>query len=434
MSYNSHHLAWQQRVNKEHAKAKQFEDTYVPLGDNIDLPLKGLVEKYSSPYRFSDPNAMTKYDLKNTINGMEFMHKAKAKKLDDYRKSKSINMGSSFVGGSTLHSSSQAALSPYLSSKTKPAVIVEPNSPKCQELRTILAKANSTDVFTTDRYPKPKPFFQQAYLAKSKIDTLSQAPSRLSKSKSIGNFARAHYPPGHFKSQPNGGLPVIKRKERFNENNIKGNSIYSKRSSRRGSVNKLSIPKQYKNANLTFNKRKSVDGAHLSQVSNRAEELKRMLADTIQNMDDREVEVMENAIEKNAPSSGKKRRPGTRQRSIVGLEVKQEEADKPKDGELSEDRAENDEEEGTQHEEERQDVVDELPKYEDQASRVSKPAISSSKRSRRSRRSTSSTQYLSKLQSQIESERREREKLQKEMEEVKRINNELLSQLNSQKE
>lgn len=56
MSYASDHLAWQQRVNKEVGKAKQFTDNFVPLLVETDSPLKGLADKYSSPYCFADPN------------------------------------------------------------------------------------------------------------------------------------------------------------------------------------------------------------------------------------------------------------------------------------------------------------------------------------------------------------------------------------------
>jgi len=87
MSYASDHQAWQQRVNKEVNRAQYFNNTYVPLEIETDSPLKGLAEKYSSPYCFADPNAIGKYDLKDTINTMEVTQKNKAKRLENYRNS-----------------------------------------------------------------------------------------------------------------------------------------------------------------------------------------------------------------------------------------------------------------------------------------------------------------------------------------------------------
>ena len=87
MSFASDHLAWQQRVRKEIGKAKQFEETFVPLTQNAYSPLKGLAEKFSWDYSFSDPNGMAKYDLKNTIKSMEVTQKSKAKRFDIYTKS-----------------------------------------------------------------------------------------------------------------------------------------------------------------------------------------------------------------------------------------------------------------------------------------------------------------------------------------------------------
>lgn len=173
------------------------------------------------------------------------------------------------------------------------------NSTKRKSLTKLLAKADSTDVFTTDRYPRPKPFFHQAYLAKSKLDTLSQATSKMSRSRSIGKMMKAHYPEKHPKYKSPNKLPRIK-KERFNEDAM---STYSK-TSRRSFASKLK-PKQFSTINgnqyvpehLSISKPAKVDGSHLSKASHRAEDIKKTLIDTIENMNDKEVEVMKSAIE-----------------------------------------------------------------------------------------------------------------------------------------
>jgi hypothetical protein len=87
MSYASDHLAWQQRVNKEVGRSKYFYENYVPVVNDPESPLKGLVEKYSCQYSFADPNAIGKYDLKKTLNDMEIIQKGKTLKKELYRKS-----------------------------------------------------------------------------------------------------------------------------------------------------------------------------------------------------------------------------------------------------------------------------------------------------------------------------------------------------------
>jgi hypothetical protein len=69
-------------------------------------------------------------------------------------------------------------------------------------------------------------------------------------------------------------------------------------------VKLLALPnQQYVSVNHNKLEKPKVDGSHLSQMSHRADEMKRMLIDTIELMDDREVEVMKSAIESVKQSS-----------------------------------------------------------------------------------------------------------------------------------
>jgi hypothetical protein len=289
-------LAWQQRVNKEVGKAETFERNYYPRVEGSDSPLKGLVDKYSCPYSFSDPNGIAKYDLKNTVNDMEVTQKNKAKRIENYRKSCS-NLPA-FSGTQTYQTTAQSMLSPNGSSKNLAKMKLH-GSPKSDELKALLAKTDSKDVFAGDRYPRPKNFFYQAYLAKSKLDTLSQAGSKMSRTRSSRHLGKVHYPPGHPKHQNLSKLPNIQSK-RFNEDTM---SQYSKRSSASKKPLLMSSQKLQGAHSASFlpqnaiNQSKKIDGSHLSQVPDRADDLKKMLIDTIEHMDDKEVEVMKSAID-----------------------------------------------------------------------------------------------------------------------------------------
>lgn len=227
MSFASDHLAWQQRVKKEVVKAQHFSDNFVPLPQDSNSPLKGLAERFSCDYVFSDPNGIAKYDLKDTIKTMEIIQKDKAKKLDIYRKSQSLAKETS--PSNAIYESTAQAM--FNQSKNGNEINKKSHlspSPMKDEMRMLLSKSNSINAFTSDRYPKAPPFFNQAYLGKSKLDTLSQVSSKLQKSKTLANLAKGYYPPGHPKNQNSSKLPNIKK--RFNEDAMSEYSVFSKKS------------------------------------------------------------------------------------------------------------------------------------------------------------------------------------------------------------
>ena len=224
MSFASDHLAWKQRVNKEVGKAKQFHESYLPISHDPDSPLKGLAEKFSCQYSFSDPNGIAKYDLKNTIKTMEITQKDKAKKMDLYRKSQSL-VHESNTANANYESTAHAMFNQY---KNGTKIDSKSPSPLKEDMKILLSKSNSINMLSSDRYPRAPPFFKQAYLAKSKLDTLSQASSKMHKSKTITNLAKGFYPPGHPKNQNISKLPNIKK--RFNEDAVSEYSVFSKKS------------------------------------------------------------------------------------------------------------------------------------------------------------------------------------------------------------
>ena len=95
-------------------------------------------------------------------------------------------------------------------------------SPIKDDLKFILAGASSTDVFTTDRHPRPLNFFHQAYIAKSELDTKSQRSSGLSKSKTQSRLNKL----GDIEKTPNPKLPNINK--RFNEDVLSQYSTLNK--------------------------------------------------------------------------------------------------------------------------------------------------------------------------------------------------------------
>jgi hypothetical protein len=56
-------------------------------------------------------------------------------------------------------------------------------SPERREAHKLLSKMDIEGVCSSPRFPKAKPFFEQAYLAKSQVDALSQTSPRINKNK-----------------------------------------------------------------------------------------------------------------------------------------------------------------------------------------------------------------------------------------------------------
>lgn len=215
-----------------------------------------------------------------------------AKGINSFRKSLS-DLPNNGLTNSTYQSTAHMMMSPTLQKSTS-ALNLE-GSPRKDEIKAMLSKANSSDLFSTERHPRPKAFFHQAYLAKSKMDTVSNI-SKMNKSKSIGKMGRAYYPPGHPKTQNLSQLPYLKPK-RFNEDTMSEYSTMSKRMKQPRKLQPINQGQKYAMQNMQQSKVHKVDGSHLSHVSDRQEELKRMLIDTIEHMNDKEVEIMKSAID-----------------------------------------------------------------------------------------------------------------------------------------
>lgn len=438
MSYASDHLAWKQRVSKEVNGAKHFNETYVPLKTDPYSPLKGLAEKYSVPYSFSNPNDIGKYDLKTTIQEMELINRNRAQRQDEFRKSASLSYLNGTQGGGAYESTSHATYNLY-NPKNKVTLKMQPMSPKRQDIMKMLAKSSSTDVLNHDKYPRPKNFFHQAYIAKSKVDAMSIAGSK--RSRSIGKFAKAHYPPGHPKHKNITSLPKINL-HRFNEKPEDEYSVFSKQSKQRQNLKKIqsSLPAHFvESGAVTQTKREnhaSPERNHAiqnySRASSRTEELKSMLIETIQHMNDQEIEVMKTAIDsirdgghtpKRKANPNKVAAKVITQKPILN-EIKEDvllETATDADGNLEVKPA--DEKSEKDENEELRDNVDELPilnpdQSPDLRHKAAVPSIKS-RRSSKSLKSSKSSQYLAKLQDQINREREERLKLQSEIEEIR---------------
>jgi hypothetical protein len=289
MSYASDHRAWQQRINKEAGRAKLFTETFVPIIDDTNSPMKGLADKYSSKYGFADPNAIAKYDLKNTISEMEVTLKGKAKRKMEYLKSCS-NQPNDSNASTNYQTTSRNMYAPNTISKNGLKLNA---SHKQNELRAMLAQVDTMNAFETDHYPRAKNFFHQAYLAKSKIDNISQS-SKMSRARSYKQI-KTHYPPGHPKAsnltKGLSKLPAIKAK-RFNEDAASEYSTHSRRSS----VPKLHTIQAFVPQNKVPSKANNYDTSHLSQKSGRVEDLKNTLINSIEQMNDKEVNVMRSAV------------------------------------------------------------------------------------------------------------------------------------------
>lgn len=301
MSYASDHLAWQQRVGKEVCSAKNFSETFIPMIHDSDSPLKGLVNKYASKYSFADPNSISKYDLKNAVSKLELTNVQKKNfALTRHRNSMS-NLHDANNTSDMYKSSSHIIHSPIKLEKRAPGLNLQPGM-KHEDLKLMLSKASSNDIFTTDRFPRPKPFFHQAYIAKSQADSASQ----MGRARSIGKLGKIHYPQGHPNHKAAPKLPNIKA-QRFNEAEGGEYSVFGKSKSKRNLAGVPAVGGATKLVPAGDLKRRidKFDGSHLSQVSNRADELKRMIEDVDDMISEKERHTMQNALKSKQLANGK---------------------------------------------------------------------------------------------------------------------------------
>jgi hypothetical protein len=101
-------------------------------------------------------------------------------------------------------------------------------SPERKEAHKLLNKMDIEGVFSSPRFPKAKPFFEQAYLAKSHVDALSQTSPRINKNK-LQNESGIIKPiiPGKIDKEETQHFPPLKPK-RFNEEIPDDVSVLSK--------------------------------------------------------------------------------------------------------------------------------------------------------------------------------------------------------------
>ena len=279
MSYASDHLAWKQRVFKEQTVARigAFKS---PIREITNFTEKGGFQIAASEYSPSDPNLRGHYDVKKTIKNI-----ASSKQTHNQFKSPSRNDAEGFDSNgrnATFQEIQRNVLNPD-AKHAKSLIHLRKGlkSPDRKNAHKLLLTMPNEGLYSSPRFPKAKPFFNQAYLPKSQLDAISQASSRIRNIEN--NLSKQKLKdPNDVNPTSSGELPPLK-KERFNEDTM------SEYSARGGKLN----------ANKT-NKKLAAKAQKLalkaSAASQRSEAFKNMLIKSIECMDDKEMEVMNNAL------------------------------------------------------------------------------------------------------------------------------------------
>ena len=210
MSYAADHLAWKQRVYKEQGIGRV--NTYgSPLKENVKLPTHGIAELYAIEHSPSDPNLMGHYDVKRTLKTL--IADPTKERLFSSPNRFIIDRYGRIIGNTTFQTTQKISFSPV--TKNPKSLINFTNGVKSPSNKSNnkLFKSMST-MFQSPRKAKAKPFFEQAYMPKSHIDSMSQIESKI---KHI-QYSLTKLKPRNREST--GELPLLK-KERFNENFIK---------------------------------------------------------------------------------------------------------------------------------------------------------------------------------------------------------------------
>lgn len=223
---------------------------------------------------------------------------------------------------STYKSTNKNAFSPLMQ-RSKELVFLRKglNSPDRKEAHKLLMAIQPEGLYSPPRFPKAKPFFNQAYLAKSEIEKASQT-SRKPKG-SVQKF-----------------LPEISKKYRFNEEIKDSQSVASKGS-------------KFSRAKLRLSNLKNSDQLqtlqhHYQQLSERklenrnearhTEALKDTLIKSIDMMNEKEMKVMKNAFNtvSEVANGGKLSKTNLKQLTEIEDGVQSSTSEEEQEGELDE--------------------------------------------------------------------------------------------------
>ncbi|CAI2364898.1 unnamed protein product [Moneuplotes crassus] len=402
MSYASDHLAWKQRVQKERMTS---------LSDKTKLI--NIFRASEAGAGFSTHNGRVK-PAGFGGSGFNSTLKCIVKQGQDGNgpryESASIDEYGRIIPDSTYHTTNEVNSSPIVKrSVSLMKLRSSAMSPGRGNVNKLMSKIDHQGLYSSPRFPKAKPFFDQAYAPKSTINSPSQSRNK------SGRLRHPKQPTEEGKSITE--LPPLKKK-RFNEEipdeasfksktKLKSKKKFDQR--RAATKAQLETLKQLKkglytgngnNANVGHNpaakmraQEKTKTEALLPNPSKEASSntqniSKKLLLKSIELMDEKEMGLLQSAL-------------NNVHENTVGGELSRENLntlnqidDQP--GDYSE--------EETLNESELVDNVEELPPLADKL---------------KSEYSKCSSKYASELKSQIEEERSERVRIQQEIDQLK---------------
>jgi len=232
MSYATDHMAWQQRLVKEGTLPHYINHSSVRKYGNVELPLGSALDLYTSQSN-ANPNSIGNAPLKEILKTLV------SKKVRKNRNAEN-NVAEQFekiMNSATYQTTTQTSFN-NKERHTQSIVHLRNRlkSPQRKQVNKLLMTAGKEELYSPVRFPKPKPFFDQAYVAKSKVYCPSQTSSRLERSQRARDRQRSqhHHLANEERKSFNPSQSVRQlhstKKERFNEANEDVASTRSKKS------------------------------------------------------------------------------------------------------------------------------------------------------------------------------------------------------------
>ena len=275
MSYASDHLAWKQRVYKEQTVAR-INTFRSPIKESARFPVRGIFEIEASEHSPSNPNIRGHYDVKRTLKNV--INNQTGNNQSNSQSRNAVLSPDRNIGNATFQGVQKKVLN-HDPKHTKSLIHLRKGlkSPDRKNAHKLLLSMPNEGLYSSPRFPKAKPFFDQAYLPKSQLDAISQA------NRNENNVSKQKLKfPRELNPTNSGELPPLK-KDRFNEDTMSEYSSLNKQQN----VNKTKLKLAAKAQKL---------GIKASSASQRSEAFKNMLIKSIECMDDKEMEIMNNAI------------------------------------------------------------------------------------------------------------------------------------------
>eukprot|EP00344_Euplotes_crassus_P009850 CAMPEP_0196999756 /NCGR_PEP_ID=MMETSP1380-20130617/4865_1 /TAXON_ID=5936 /ORGANISM="Euplotes crassus, Strain CT5" /LENGTH=349 /DNA_ID=CAMNT_0042416791 /DNA_START=6 /DNA_END=1051 /DNA_ORIENTATION=+ len=300
MSYAADHLAWKQRLHKEHMTSLQDKSRMTNIFKTAEV-----IDDYSKQTAVANPNSIGKYDYKDTLR---FVIKRNLghKEHDPTSNANTVSGYGKIISDSTYQTTKQINHSPKMKqSLSLMKLRTKAMSPGRTKVDKLISELDHQGLYSSPKFPKAKPFFDQAYAPKSTIDASSQYGSQRSRiGRSTKSYRFVPEEAKHAAGSPT-QLPPLKRK-RFNEEipdeiSCKQRMTKEKKFDPRKLARKTQLEtlKKLKHKMRNEYKEQAENDCHqVSQARSKRpdENLKELLMKSIELMDEKEMSIVQAVI------------------------------------------------------------------------------------------------------------------------------------------